>query len=77
MIPAYGLAERTSKNQLTLPKTVLEQAGLVELEISDADLADAVNWARKEETIAGVGLSQIQAGFGGSGAPAGRPTAVV
>jgi hypothetical protein len=71
------VAKRTSKNQLTLPKTVVEQAGqadyydvsfdngrivltplhpggaaavrtrLIELDISEADVTDAVNWARE------------------------------
>ena len=59
------LAKLTSKNQLTLPKAVLEQAGpadyyevvcenivivrsrLQELGISEADVADAVAWARQ------------------------------
>lgn len=70
------VAKRTSKNQLTLPKAVVEQAGLAdyydvtydngrivltplhpggvhavrdrlrELGISEADVADAVSWAR-------------------------------
>jgi len=70
------VAKRTSKNQLTLPKAVVEQAGLAdyydvtcdqgrivltplhpggasavrtrlrELGISEADLTDAVEWAR-------------------------------
>jgi hypothetical protein len=70
------VAKRTSKNQLTLPKAVVEQVGaadyydvvcdngrivltpihpggaadvrarLAELGISEADVADAVNWAR-------------------------------
>ena len=72
------LAKRTSKNQLTLPKAVVEQVGkadyydviceegrivltpvhpgaaaavrsrLAELGISEADVADAVHWARQE-----------------------------
>ena len=71
------VAKRTSKNQLTLPKAVVEQTGqadyyavtcangcivltplhpggatavrarLAELGISEADVADAVNWARQ------------------------------
>jgi len=71
------VAKRTSKNQLTLPKSVVEQAGvaddsdvicengrivltplhpggadavrtrLAELGISEADVADAVGWARQ------------------------------
>ena len=71
------VAKRTIKNQLTLPKAVVEQAGmavyydvvcdngrivltplhpggaaaartrLVELGISEADVADAVSWARR------------------------------
>jgi hypothetical protein len=71
------VAKRTSKNQLTLPKAVVEQAGvaddydvicangrivltplhpggadavrtrLAELGISEADVADAVHWARQ------------------------------
>ena len=70
------LAKRTAKNQLTLPKSVVEQVGvadyydvacdngrivptpihpgaaasvrsrLAELGISEADVADAVSWAR-------------------------------
>lgn len=70
------VAKRTSKNQLTLPKAVIEQAGLAdyydvtcdqgrivltplhpggasavrtrlrELGISEADVTDAVEWAR-------------------------------
>mgnify|MGYP006282438491 FL=1 len=70
------VAKRTSNNQLTLPKAVVEQAGLAdyydvtcdngrivltplhpggasavrerlqELGISEADVTDAVNWAR-------------------------------
>jgi bifunctional DNA-binding transcriptional regulator/antitoxin component of YhaV-PrlF toxin-antitoxin module len=70
-------AKRTSKNQLTLPKAVVEQAGLAdyydvtcdhgrivltplhpggagavrarlqELGIAEADVADALNWARR------------------------------
>jgi bifunctional DNA-binding transcriptional regulator/antitoxin component of YhaV-PrlF toxin-antitoxin module len=71
------VAKRTIKNQLTLPKAVVEQAGmadyydvvcdngrivltplhpggaaaarmrLVELGISETDVADAVSWARR------------------------------
>ncbi|WP_231594677.1 MULTISPECIES: AbrB/MazE/SpoVT family DNA-binding domain-containing protein [unclassified Synechococcus] len=71
------LAKRTSKNQLTLPKAVVEQAGvadyyeaacengrivltpvhpggaiavrtrLAEMGITEADVADAVGWARQ------------------------------
>ena len=48
------VAKRTIKNQLTLPKAVVEQAEaaaartrLVELGISEADVADAVSWARR------------------------------
>ncbi|MCF8139673.1 MAG: AbrB/MazE/SpoVT family DNA-binding domain-containing protein [Cyanobium usitatum Tobar12.5m-G36] len=71
------VAKRTSKNQLTLPKAVVEQTGvaeyydvtcdngrivltplhpggadavrtrLAELGISEADVTDAVNWARQ------------------------------
>lgn len=72
------LAKRTSKNQLTLPKAVVEQVGqadyfdvvceegrivltpvhpgaadavrqrLAELGIGEADVADALRWARQE-----------------------------
>jgi hypothetical protein len=55
------VAKRTSKNQLTLPKAVVEQAGqadyydvtfdsgrLQELGIREADVSDAVTWARNE-----------------------------
>ena len=71
------VTKRTSKNQLTLPKAVVEQAGLAdyydvtceqgrivltplhpggaaavrarlqELGIAEADVADALNWARR------------------------------
>jgi len=48
------VAKRTIKNQLTLPKAVVEQAGtvaartrLLELGISEADVAEAVTWARQ------------------------------
>ena len=47
-------ARCTIKNQLTLPKAVVEQAAaaaartrLVELGISEADVAEAVTWARR------------------------------
>ena len=47
-------AKCTIKNQLTLPKAVVEQAEaaaarmrLVELAISEADVAEAVTWARR------------------------------
>ena len=76
------LAKRTSKNQLTLPKAVVEQVGnadyydvicedgrivltpvhpgaasavrsrLAELGIREADVADAVRWAREERNLA-------------------------
>lgn len=75
---SFMLAKLTSKNQLTLPKKVLEALGavthfeieveadrlvlrparigaaadvrrkLAELGITDADVADAVTWARKQ-----------------------------
>ena len=45
------VAKLTSKNQLTLPKAVLEQAGraraLEGAGITEADVADAVAWARQ------------------------------
>jgi len=48
------VAKRTSKNQLTLPKAIVEQAGvadavrlrLAELGIDESDVVEAVNWAR-------------------------------
>jgi hypothetical protein len=39
------LAKMTSKNQLTLPKTVTDALGVPELSASDVD--DAVTWARQ------------------------------
>ena len=49
------VAKRTIKNQLTLPKAVVEQAEgaaarmrLVELGISETDVAEAVIWARRQ-----------------------------
>ena len=49
------VAKCTIKNQLTLPKAVVEQAEgaaarmrLVELGISETDVAEAVIWARRQ-----------------------------
>jgi len=48
------VAKRTSKNQLTLPKAIVEQAGVADairlrlaaLGIDESDVVEAVNWAR-------------------------------
>jgi len=48
------VAKRTSKNQLTLPKEIVEQAGVADavclrlaaLGIDESDVVEAVNWAR-------------------------------
>ena len=48
------VAKRTSKNQLTLPKEIVEQVGVADavrlrlaaLGIDESDVVEAVNWAR-------------------------------